>query len=96
MPCNWPCKRCSVEKDYCYSCWQDVGGEFNFLMTTEAASTCKGKCDDGWTTDGDVNKVCQTCSASCETCLDNGNAGDKNECVTCAAGYDLRIGPQYR
>ena len=21
--CNFPCKRCSSDKDYCYSCWKD-------------------------------------------------------------------------
>lgn len=75
--------------NYCYSCWADDA--YRFLMTTETFSTCKEQCDGGWTTDGNANKICQRCDSSCETCLDNGVEGDKIQCVTCAAGYDLRL-----
>lgn len=92
MPCTWPCRRCSVDKNYCFSCWQDQGDTISFLMTTETASTCKNKCDDGWTTDGNPGKVCQRCDSSCKTCVDEGNKGDKNECTLCAPGFELRLG----
>lgn len=89
-PCTFPCNRCSGDMDYCYSCWADE--DSRFLMTTETFSTCKEKCDDSWTTDGNANSICQRCDSSCDTCLDNGEEGDRSQCVTCATGYDLRIG----
>lgn len=52
--CHWPCKGCGSDKDFCFSCWENEVG-FTFLMTQETESTCKGRCDDGWTTNGDAN-----------------------------------------
>ena len=89
--CHWPCKGCGSDKDFCFSCWENQEG-FTFLMTQETESTCKGRCDDGWTTNGDANKVCDRCDSSCGTCADNGSVGDKNVCLTCAPGYGLRSG----
>jgi hypothetical protein len=69
-PCNYPCERCSTDKDYCFECWDDQPERF--LMTTKGASTCKTKCDDGFTSNGDPDKVCTRCDAACATCEDFG------------------------
>lgn len=64
--CNYPCKRCGKDKDYCYSCWQD---DINsFLMTADTTSICSDKCHDGWTSNGNTNQICQQCDISCATC----------------------------
>ena len=87
--CNYPCKRCSRDKDYCYSCWQEDTSPF--LMTGETTSVCGDSCDSGWTTNGDKNKICETCDVSCVTCQDKGMIGDRSQCLECATGYDLRL-----
>ena len=63
-------------------------------MTTETSSLCSESCDTGWTTDGDPNKVCQRCEASCLDCYDNGEVGDKSQCKECAPGFNFRLGLQ--
>ena len=63
-------------------------------MTGETTSVCGTSCESGWTTNGDKNKMCERCDISCETCQDKGIVGDRSTCLTCAAGYDLRLGQQ--
>ena len=63
-------------------------------MTTEVSSVCAEECASGWTTDGDPNKVCQRCEASCKDCLDNGEVGDRRQCRECADGFNLRLGQE--
>lgn len=76
--CNFPCQRCSTDKDYCYTCWRDGSSALRFLMTEETTSTCKESCDDGWTTNGNPNQICSKCATNCKTCADNGIEGDMN------------------
>jgi len=58
--------RCSQDKSYCYSCWQD--DIYPFLMTAETTSICSDKCQSGWTSNGNSNKICSQCDVSCVTC----------------------------
>lgn len=88
--CNFPCKRCATDKDYCYSCWKDL--DETFLMATEVAATCKQSCDLGSTTNGNKDKICQSCDVTCNTCQDRGDEGDKSRCKECAEGYNFRFG----
>ena len=92
--CDWPCKRCSADKSYCFKCWEDsLDFALPFLNTVnQATSTCSDKCFDGFTTDGKGDKVCERCGVSCATCQDIGSVGDKNECLECADGYNFRLG----
>ena len=89
-PCEFPCLKCSSDRSYCYSCWQS--DPMSFLMTTDTFSTCKEECDSGYTRNGNANNICRECDVSCSTCIDEGQDGDMMECITCAAGYNLRIG----
>ena len=90
LECNYPCFTCSgTDKNFCQSCWPDTITSNVFLMQVENSSTCKARCDDGYTTDGHPEKVCQECDASCATCVDEGLEGDAAICLTCAPGYDL-------
>ena len=52
-------------------------------------STCKESCDPGFSRNGDPDLVCIKCDDSCATCLDDGNVGDADICVTCAVDYDF-------
>lgn len=52
-------------------------------MLTQDKASCQAKCDDGWTSNGDPEKLCVRCSSSCQTCADNGNKGDNEICLTC-------------
>ena len=74
LECNYPCYRCSADKDYCYECWDD--DPMNYLMRYELKSTCQSSCDFGFTSNGDPDLVCIKCDDSCSSCLDNGNVGD--------------------
>ena len=89
--CDYPCQSCTSDKDFCTKCWTQF--DDLFLMTKSGTdSTCKSKCDDGWSTNGNPEKQCSTCKASCKTCQDNGNVGDAGQCIECAAGFDLKFG----
>ena len=61
-----------------------------YLMTTRVfdgvsgVSVCGPKCEDGWTTNGNKQLICQKCDASCSTCEDDGDVGDRKKCKTCA------------
>lgn len=90
--CNWPCKRCSSNKDYCYACWLDTPTKF--LMTADVTSTCSDSCDDGWTTNGNPSLICERCDSSCKTCRDKGDVGDNLKCIECADGYPFRLDSQ--
>lgn len=52
---------------------------------------CQDFCDDGFTTNGSKNKVCEKCSDTCQTCQDTGKVGDNKRCVVCHPQYPLRI-----
>lgn len=90
--CNWPCEKCSSDKDYCYKCWETPGVAEKYLTTTETYSTCDVACHDGYTTDGNKDLICTKCDTPCATCADNGLVGDKYICLTCAEGYPFRHG----
>lgn len=90
--CNWPCEKCSSDKDYCYKCWDTPGVAEKYLTTTETYSTCDVACHDGYTTDGNKDLHCTKCDTPCATCADNGLVGDKYICLTCAEGYPYRYG----
>jgi len=61
-----------------------------YLMTTKVfdgvsgSSVCGPKCGTGWTTNGNKKLICQKCDATCATCEDDANVGDKKKCKTCA------------
>lgn len=59
-------------------------------MSTGSTSTCKQRCDDGYTTNGDTNKICTPCDVSCKTCADSGATGDRYKCLTCSANYKYK------
>jgi len=89
--CNWPCERCSSDKDFCYKCWDRLDVSEKYLTTSETYSTCANECHPGYTTDGNPNLNCVSCDAPCGTCADTGFAGDKYICLTCADGYPYRL-----
>lgn len=88
--CNYTCATCSAtNKSDCYSCWSDIG--LSYLMKYSNFGTCILKCPDGFTSNGDkTTRACVPCDMSCGTCADTGVVGDKNKCLTCAAGYNFR------
>lgn len=47
-------------------------------------SQCKPKCEDGWTTNGNKELICQKCDPTCATCEDDGDVGDRKKCTSCA------------
>lgn len=57
-------------------------------MVTEVEQTCKTKCDDGWTRNGNQQNICSRCSPRCATCEDAGFEGDNSKCTSCAPGHD--------
>ena len=59
LQCNYPCRFCAPDKDYCYECWDDDPN--NYLMAFELISTCKSSCDYGFTTNGDPDLICIQC-----------------------------------
>lgn len=60
LKCNAPCYTClDSDPNWCQSCWGKgaLGGskyKEYFLQATPSSSTCKKKCDNGYTTDGDI------------------------------------------
>jgi proprotein convertase subtilisin/kexin type 5 len=86
LVCTYPCQLCGKTKDYCTKCWQ-VADPNPFLMVLSDSQTCKAKCDDGYSTNGNPAKKCQQCADSCATCVDNSKAGDLSKCLTCAPSF---------
>ena len=85
LKCNYPCYRCSLDKDYCYACWQnDVR---SFLFSEGPISTCKESCGDGYTVNGKPDKICEPCNVSCKTCSNE----DRDTCIECADDYVFRL-----
>ena len=56
-------------------------------------SQCKLSCPDGYTSNGDPNKVCVPCNPMCATCRDDGNVGDKDLCMSCAPEFPKFYAP---
>lgn len=56
-------------------------------------STCELKCPDGYTSNGDPNRICVKCNEMCKTCRDDGKVGDKDICVSCADKYPFFYPP---
>ena len=94
--CDSPCELCGERdlfnlrvRDYCTSCW--TNSPVKYLMTKKVFdgvsgdSQCKGKCESGWTTNGNKDNICQKCDRTCATCEDDGDPGDRKKCTTCAA-----------
>ena len=50
------------------------------------SNVCNSKCDNGFTTNGDPNKVCVKCNSICANCKDEGKLGDKDQCLSCTSG----------
>ena len=90
--CNWPCEKCSADKDFCIKCWDRPDVLERYLTTTTTYATCDTECHAGYTTDGDPELRCTACDSPCGTCADTGVKGDKYKCLTCADGYPLRMG----
>lgn len=89
--CNWPCERCSSDKDFCYKCWDRPDVSEKYLTTSELYSTCADSCHPGFTTDGNKKLICSACDTPCGTCAETGVKGDKYKCLTCADGYPYRL-----
>jgi len=88
--CNWPCEKCSSDKDFCYK-WDRPDVAEKYLTTTPTYSTCGTACHPGYTTNGNKKRHCTACDAPCATCADDGFAGDMYKCLTCADGYPYRL-----
>ena len=88
LECNYPCYKCTADKDYCNKCWST--DPLNYLMRYGLSSTCQDSCDDGFTTDGNPDLHCIKCDDSCATCKDDGVKGDAQTCTECAVGYDFK------
>ena len=83
VKCNSSCLTCKDDwsvgdKDKCITC--PSGG---FLQPRNDVNVCVSKCDSGFTSNVDPNKVCVKCNSTCLTCKDEGKAGDKDQCITC-------------
>ena len=92
LECKAPCFACSgIDKGFCTGCWDEWDGvPWGFpevylqLQANPPGQTCQSACDDGFSTDGDIESLrCQMCDASCATCLDDGVVGDAAKCVEC-------------
>lgn len=95
--CNAPCLTClESNPDYCLACWgrgtyKDSEGTIEndllFLMSRDGKATCKASCDDGYTTNGNIQPaekdgvardpkeafyICESCEVSCGTCRGQG------------------------
>ena len=53
LQCNYPCRLCTEQKDFCVACWlEDLTSPRYLMQASETESTCKNSCDDGYTSDG--------------------------------------------
>jgi hypothetical protein len=86
---NYPCQFCTENKDLCTVCWE--GDVQPYLMLTTEQQTCKAHCDEGWTSNGNPELVCQGCDHSCQTCRDEGEEGDLFKCGECNADYAFHV-----
>jgi hypothetical protein len=106
LECEYPCYKClSSDTDYCTECWDDIyiGDAIEYysyakyLQALDSDQTCLAKCEDGFTSNGDPEKVCIGCDISCATCFDFGEVGDASKCDDCneAEGYFYKYSPEY-
>lgn len=56
-------------------------------MNYGGSATCKQRCDDGYTINGALDKICVPCDVQCATCQES----SQNECITCATAYPFQI-----
>ena len=84
LECLFPCKSCPASnKSKCLSCYTD--SEFPYLQI----DSCEKHCNHGFTSNGNLKKICETCDESCNGCRDTALVDDKFRCLKCYPGFDM-------
>lgn len=89
--CKYPCSECDSANgnvSFCTSCVSEKASDPRYLMPEKG--TCAIKCDEGFTSNGNKDKFCEPCDASCDGCYDNGMPNDRAQCIHCSTNYPFR------
>ena len=91
--CKYPCQDClsSEARDVCTACWQSPDDPSFLQDFGNGTVTCRPKCELGFTTNGNVDKICSPCHESCLRCRDNGQVGDYKICESCSPSFPYSL-----